>query len=173
FMSRDGWITKYDLWTLTALAEVRAGINSRNIALSSDGKHIAVANYLPHSLVVLSSADLSVEKIFAGKDKNGAPSRISPVYQARPSNLFIAALKDVAEIWEISTGLDSPPVYSGLVHSFEKGMVEALPSSQGMLSLRRIEVPEPLDNFFFDPSYRNLIGSARDGTAGGCYSVLC
>jgi hypothetical protein len=165
FMSRDGWITKYDLWTLTTLAEVRAGINSRNIALSSDGKHIAIANYLPPSLVVLSSADLSVEKMFEGKDKKGVPSRISAVYQARPRNSFIAALKDVPEIWEISTGADAPPVYSGLVHSYEKGMVEALPSSQGMFSLRRIEVPEPLDDFFFDPSYRNLVGSARDGTA--------
>ena len=34
FMSRDGWVSKYDLWTLTMLAEVRAGINSRNIAIS-------------------------------------------------------------------------------------------------------------------------------------------
>jgi len=29
--------------------------------------------------------------------------------------------------------------------------------------LRRIEIPEPLDDFFFDPPYRNLIGSAREG----------
>lgn len=165
FMSRDGWVTKYDLWTLTVLAEVRAGINSRNIALSSDGRHIAVANYLPHSLVILSSADLRVERIFEGRDKKGASSRISAVYQARPRNSFIAALKDVPEIWEIATGADAPPVYSGLVHSYEQGMVEGLPSSQGLFALRRIEVPEPLDDFFFDPPYRNLIGSARGGTA--------
>jgi cytochrome c553 len=165
FMSRDGWITKYDLWTLTVLGEVRAGINSRNIALSSDGRHIAVANYLPHSLVILSSADLSVERIFEGRDKGGASSRISAVYQARPRNSFIAALKDVAEIWEISTDPDAPPVYAGLVHSHEKGMIEGLPSSQGLFAMRRIEVPEPLDDFFFDPPYRNLIGSARGGTA--------
>jgi hypothetical protein len=29
--------------------------------------------------------------------------------------------------------------------------------------LRRIEVDEPLDDFFFDQPYRHLIGSARDG----------
>jgi mono/diheme cytochrome c family protein/WD40 repeat protein len=165
FMSRDGWVTKYDLWTFTKLAEVRAGINSRNIALSSDGKHVAVANYLPHSLVMLSSADLSVERIFEGKDKKGASSRISAVYQARPRNSFIAALKDVPEIWEISTDPNAPAIYSGLVHSYEKGMVEALPSSQGLFALRRIEAPEPLDDFFFDPPYRNLIGSERGGSA--------
>jgi cytochrome c553 len=165
FMSRDGWVTKYDLWTLRVLAEVRAGINSRNIALSSDGKHIAVGNYLPHSLVILSSADLSVERIFDGRDKKGASSRISAVYQAQPRDSFIVALKDVPEIWEIATSAEAPPVYSGLVHSYEKGMVEGLPTSRGLFALRRIEVPEPLDDFFFDPPYRNLIGSARGGTA--------
>ena len=165
FMSRDGWVTKYDLWTLTTIAEVRGGINSRNIAMSSDGKHIAVANYLPHSLVILSSEDLSVEHVVEGRDKNGKSSRISAVYQARPRNSFIAALKDVPEVWEISTDPDAPAVYGGMVHSYEKGMVEALPSSQGLFALRRIEVPEPLDDFFFDPPYRNLIGSAREGHA--------
>jgi cytochrome c553/WD40 repeat protein len=165
FMSRDGWVSKYDLWTLTMLAEVRAGINARNIAISRDGKHIAVANYLPHTLVMLSAEDLSVEKIFEVKDKRGNSSRVSAVYQARPRDSFIAALKDVPEIWEIATDPNAPPVYSGFVHSHEKGMVEALPSSQGLFALRRIETPEPLDDFFFDPPYRNLIGSAREGRA--------
>ena len=165
FMSRDGWVSKYDLWTLTMLSEVRAGINSRNIAISRDGKHIAVANYLPRTLVVLSAEDLSVEKVFDVRDKKGNPSRVSAVYQARPRDSFIAALKDVPEIWEIATDPNAPPVYAGLVHSHEKGMVEALPSSQGLFALRRIETPEPLDDFFFDPPYRNLIGSAREGRA--------
>lgn len=165
FMSRDGWVSKYDLWTLTMLAEVRAGINSRNIAISRDGMHIAIANYLPHTLVILSVADLSIEKIFDVKDKKGKLSRVSAVYQAPPRNSFIAALKDVPEIWEIATDPDAAPVYAGLVHSYEKGMVEGLASSQGLFALRRIEITEPLDDFFFDPPYRNLIGSAREGKA--------
>lgn len=165
FMSRDGWVTKYDLWSLTVIAEVRAGINSRNIALSSDGKYVAVANYLPHTLVILSSEDLSVRRILDVRDRKGKSSRVSAVYQARPRNSFIAALKDVPEIWEIATDPAAPPVFGGFVHSHEKGMVEGLASSQGLFSLRRIEVPQPLDDFFFDPSYRHLIGSARDGKA--------
>ena len=165
FMSRDGWITKYDLWTLNTVAEARAGINSRNIAVSRDGEHLAVANYLPHTLVILSTEDFSVEKIFSATDRKGASSRVSAVYQARPRNSFVVALKDVPEIWEIATDPNAPPVYSGLVHSHEKGMVEAMPASQGLFALRRIEVPQPLDDFFFDRDYRNLIGSARDGEA--------
>ena len=53
FASRDGWISKYDLWGLELIAEVRAGINTRNLAISHDGQVLAVANYLPHSLVLL------------------------------------------------------------------------------------------------------------------------
>jgi len=165
FMWRDGWVSKYDLWTLTMLAEVRAGINARNIAISRDGKHIAVANYLPRTLVMLSAEDLSVEKIFDVKDRNGNPSRVSAVYQARPRDSFIAALKDVPEIWEIATDPNAPPVYTGLVHSYERGMEEGVPASQGLFAHRRITVPEPLDDFFFDPSYDYLVGSAREGRA--------
>jgi len=159
FMSRDGWVAKYDLWTLTLIAEVRAGINSRNIALSKDGKYVAVANYLPHSLVILSADDLSVKRVFDVKDSKGKSSRVSAVYQAPPRNAFIAALKDVPEIWEIATGPAAPPAAAGPM------MSQGPAVSQELFALRRVEVPEPLDDFFFDPPYRNLVGSARGGKA--------
>jgi len=165
FMSRDGWVSKYDLWAFSMVAEVRAGINSRNIAMSKDGKHLAVANYLPHTLVILSTEDLSIERIFKVADKDGNSSRVSAVYQAPPRNSFIVALKDVPEVWEIATDPNAPPVFTGLVHSHEKGMQEALSNNYGLFALRRIEVSEPLDDFFFSPSYRSLLGSARDGTS--------
>jgi mono/diheme cytochrome c family protein len=163
FMSRDGWVTKYDLWSLQTVAEARAGINSRNIAISADGRWLAVANYLPHSLVILAADDLGVARIFEAKDLRGTSSRVSAVYQARPRDSFIVALKDVPEIWEVATDPTARPVYPGLVHSYEKGMEEGLGASSGLFALRRIAVPEPLDDFFFDPDYRHLIGSARDG----------
>lgn len=163
FMSRDGWVTKFDLWGLKPVSEVRAGINSRNIAMSRDGKHLAVANYLPQSLVILTTDTLAVEKIFDVKDKHGNGSRVSAVYQAPQRDSFIAALKDVPEVWEIATNPEAEPVFGGLVHSYEKGMEESLPAGSGLFALRRIEVPEPIDDFFFDPDYRNLIGAARDG----------
>jgi len=137
FGSRDGWVTKFDLYTLEILAEVRAGINTRNIAISPDGSSIAVANYLPHTLVMLNATDLAVEKIFDVSSKDGESSRVSAVYQAPKRNSFIAALKDVPEIWEIK--LEQGP------------------------KLRRLIIDEPLDDFFFDQSYRHLLGSSRDG----------
>jgi dihydro-heme d1 dehydrogenase len=77
----------------------------------------------------------------------------------------VAALKDVPEIWEISTDPNADPIFEGMVHSHEKGMVEGLASSQGLFALRRIAVEEPLDDFFFDKDYRHLFGSTRGGTS--------
>jgi len=141
FGSRDGWITKYDLWTLSVVAEVRAGINMRNIALSSDGKWVAAANYLPASLVILSAVDLSPVKQFDVADAGGTPSRVSAVYQAPDRKSFVAALKDVPEVWEIPT--------------------TAAPD----FPLRRIAVADAIDDFFFDPGYRHLLGASRDGSS--------
>jgi dihydro-heme d1 dehydrogenase len=165
-MSRDGWVQKYDLWSLAEVGRVRAGLNSRNIAISKDGQHLAVANYLPRSLTILSVEDLSVERVFDVVGKDGTSSRVSAVYQAPQRDSFILALKDTPEVWEIATDPDAEAVYEGFVHSYEKGMVEALASSSGLFALRRIEVSEPLDDFFFTPDYRNLIGAARDGARG-------
>lgn len=165
-MSRDGWVQKYDLWSLAEVGRIRAGLNSRNIAISKDGRYLAVANYLPRTLTILSTGDLSVERVFDVVANDGAASRVSAVYQAPQRDSFILALKDAPEIWEIATDPEAEPVYEGKVHSYEKGMVEALPSSEGLFALRRIEVSEPIDDFFFTPDYRHLIGASRDGARG-------
>lgn len=165
-MSRDGWVQKYDLWSLHQVGRIRAGLNSRNIAISHDGKWLAVSNYLPMSLTILSTDDLSVARVMPVVAKDGSKSRVSAVYQAPQRKSFILALKDAPEIWEVATDPDADPVYEGFVHSREKGMIEALPSSQGLFSRRRIEISEPLDDFFFSDDYRNLIGAARDGKRG-------
>ncbi|MGA7266392.1 MAG: cytochrome D1 domain-containing protein, partial [Aestuariivirga sp.] len=102
-MSRDGWVQKYDIWSLAEVGRVRAGLNSRNIAISHDGQWLAVANYLPHTLTILSTADLSVAKVIDVSARDGATSRVSAVYQAPRRKSFVLALKDAAEIWEIAT----------------------------------------------------------------------
>lgn len=166
FVSRDGWVLRYDLWSLERVAEVRAGINARNIAISADGRVLAVANYLPHTLVFLEAATLRPLKVIeVGDRKRQKSSRVSAVYAAPPRNSFVVAMKDIAELWEIDWRPDAPPVFEGFVHSHEKDMVEALPSSAGPFPIRRIdELPEPMDDFVFDPAWRHVVGSSRDGT---------
>ncbi|MFN3594419.1 MAG: cytochrome D1 domain-containing protein, partial [Thiobacillaceae bacterium] len=159
--SRDGWVTKYDLWNLRVVAEVRAGINTRNLAVSSDGRYVLVANYLPHTLVALSGRDLSLVRLIPVVGANGKTSRVSAVYDARPRASFIAALKDIAEVWEIP--YDGRPVYGGLVHDWQ--YQEAV-AERGPLPVRRIELEQILDDFFFDPTYTYLLGASRAAPRG-------
>jgi hypothetical protein len=161
FGSRDGRITKYDLWRLEVVAEVRAGLNMRNIAVSADGRWVMAANYLPHS-VALFDADLRLVKLYPATDRTGtSSSRVSAVYDAAPRKSFVVALKDVPELWEISYDPQAEPVYEGYVHDYRMG--EAI-ATRGQFAIRRTSLDEPLDDFFFDASYRHAIGTARPKT---------
>ncbi len=142
-MSRDGWVQKYDIWSLKEIGRLRAGLNSRNIAMSRDGKWLAVSNYLPMTLTIISTDDLGVVRVVPIVAKDRSSSRVSAVYQAPQRNSFILALKDAPEVWEINTDGEN--------------------AAAELFALRRIEVSEPIDDFFFDDAYRNLIGAARDG----------
>lgn len=158
FGSRDGWITKYDLWNLTVVAEVRAGLNMRNVAVSSDGRWVMAANFLPNTLALF-DADLKLVRSYpAGTLDGKGSSRVSAVYDAAPRQSFVVALKDIAELWEISYDPKAAPIFDGLVHDYKMGEAIAKP---GFLGVRRTPLEEPLDDFFFDQSYRHAIGTPR------------
>ncbi|BAL25825.1 nitrite reductase [Azoarcus sp. KH32C] len=160
FASRDGWITKYDLWNLKVITEIRAGINTRNVAVSPDGKHVAVANYLPNTLVLL-DGDLKLQKSIAVTDREGkTSSRVSAVYEATPRKSFVAALKDVPEVWEISFDPAAPEIPAGFIHDYKyrEGAFVA-----GYLNPRRTELADPLDDFFFTQDYSTVLGASREG----------
>ena len=163
FASRDGWVSKYDLWNLATVAEVRAGINTRNIAVSGDGRWVIAGNYLPHTLVVLDARDLTLVKILPVVDRKGVSSRVSAVYDAAPRKSFIVALKDVPEVWELTYDPNAPPVFEGYVHDYR--MAEGV-AEQGPFPVRRIVLDDVLDDFFFDQKYDHLIGAAREAGKG-------
>jgi len=167
FGSRDGWITKFDLWNLKTVAEVRAGINMRNIAVSSDGKWVIAANYLPHN-VVLFDSDLKLSRTYEARTLDGQQSsRVSAVYDATPRSSFVVALKDLPELWEISYNPKAAPIYDGLVHDYKMGEGIAKP---GFLGVRRTPLEEPLDDFFFSQDYAYALGASRphaDGSPSG------
>ena len=163
FASRDGWVSKFDIWNLKVVAEIRAGINTRNVAVSGDGKYLAVANYLPQTLVLL-DADLNVLKVHAVKDKDGRTgSRVSAVYDAAPRQSFVAALKDVPELWEISYNPKADDVPIGMIHDFQYKEGAFIP---GFLNPRRTYLSEPLDDFFFTQSYDEVMGTSREAGKG-------
>jgi hypothetical protein len=164
FASRDGWVSKFDLYSLRYVAEIRAGINSRNLAVSSDGRYALLGNYLPHTLVLLDAGDLSPIKLIPVRDAAGISSRVSAVYDAPPRHSFIAALKDIPEVWEIPYDDDPLPVYNGPMHDYRMGEGMALQS--GRFPVRRIRLDDYLDDFFFSQDYRELVGAARNAKNG-------
>jgi len=160
FGSRDGWVTKFDLWNLKVVAEVRAGINTRNVAASPDGRHLAVANYLPHTLVLL-DGDLNLVKVLDAVDSDGKrSSRVSAVYEATPRQSFIAALKDVPEVWEISFDPAAEEIPLGQVHDYQFHEGSFV---RGYLNPRRTVLEDVLDDFFFTQDYSTLMGASREG----------
>lgn len=142
FASRDGWVSVYDLHNLTMVAETRAGLNTRNLAVSNDGRWVLVGNYLPGNLVLLDARDLSLVKIIDARGQDGTPSRVSAVYTAPPRDSFVVALKDVQEVWELS--------YAG----------------EPDFQPRRIVARDFLDDFSFTPDYRHLLATSRKAHGG-------
>ncbi|MBO3277923.1 nitrite reductase [Pseudomonas schmalbachii] len=142
FASRDGWITLYDLHNLKTIAEIRVGLNTRNLAVSDDGRWALAGNYLPGNLVLLDARDLSLVQVIPAQDLAGKPSRVSAVYTAPPRHSFVVALKDVHELWELP--------YAG----------------QQPVTPRRLQVQDYLDDFSFTPDYRYLLGSSRQSSGG-------
>ncbi len=165
FASRDGWITKYDIWNLKQVGEIRAGINTRNLAVSGDGKWIMVANYLPNNLVLLDAVDMTLKKVIPAVSLKGEQksSRVSAVYDATPRKSFIAAMKDIPEVWEISYDPKAAPVADGFVHDYRMGEGDFKP---GQFTPRRIYLTDYLDDFFFTQSYDELMGTSRDTNRG-------
>jgi mono/diheme cytochrome c family protein/DNA-binding beta-propeller fold protein YncE len=141
YSSRDGWISKFDLYTLKPVAEIRAALNTRNIALSHDGRYVLAGNYLPRTLVMLDAKDMRLLKVDNVRGSTGQTSRVSAVYQAAPRHSFVVALKDIPEVWELTYGNPS-------------------------IEQRRIPVRTALDDFFFDPDYNYLVGADRASRKG-------
>ncbi|MHC5226546.1 cytochrome D1 domain-containing protein [Ignatzschineria sp. LJL83] len=142
FASRDGWVSQYDLYNLTFIAETRVALNSRNLAMSYDGKWIMVGNYLPGTLVVLNAEDLSFVKEIPILGEDGIASRASAVYTAPPRDSFIVALKDTQEVWEFPY-IDNPD-----------------------FNFRRIITDDYLDDFSFTPDYQYLLATSRKSKDG-------
>ena len=159
FSSRDGWISKYDMYNLKWVAEIRVGINTRNLAISADGHYLMVANYLPHTMVLLDTRDLSPIKLYEAKNLQGKSSPVSAVYSSPPSNSFFAAFKDISELWEISYADEPPHGFGMWMHDYRVDSGENTKAQP--FPLRRILVNDYLDDFFFDKDYISIVGVTR------------
>ena len=77
-------------------------------------------------------------------------------YYARKS--FVAALKDVPEVWEISYDPKAEPIATGYIHDYQYKEGSFVP---GYLNPRRTQLDDVLDDFFFTQDYVEVMGTAR------------
>jgi len=125
---------------------------------------VMVANYLPHSLVLLDAKDLSLVKIIPALNAAGdKTSRVSAVYDAAPRKSFVPRHSVVRAAWEISYDPDAAPVAEGLVHDFQYREGHFTP---GMFYPQRTMLKDYLDDFFFTQSYDEILGSSRSASKG-------
>lgn len=94
-VSRDGWVTKYDIVGLKKAGSIRAGISSRNIAISSDSRTLAIANLLPSNLVIIDTETMKPVKTIEAEGTFGA------VYSLPEKGEFVVSMKDRPELFVI------------------------------------------------------------------------
>lgn len=89
--TRDGTLVEYDLVRGGLRSKVKVAVNTRNLAVSSDGNFVAAANQLPRGLVVL---DGRLHPL-ASFPLAGQPSG---VYQMPGAESFVLTLRDVPRL---------------------------------------------------------------------------
>ena len=96
-LGRDGWLYRYDLYSLKPVAKVRVGIDARGIAISNDNKYIIAGLYVPKAAVILDAKTLELVKYINISDVN---SRVCSVNDMEGA--FLIALKEGGEVWKIN-----------------------------------------------------------------------
>ncbi len=91
-VTRDGTLVQYDLDRGVPRTRIKVGVNTRNIAISSDGRFVAAANQLPQSLVILDESLVPLALF----PLDGQPSA---VYQVPGRQRFIVTLRDRPKIY--------------------------------------------------------------------------
>lgn len=113
--TRNGLLSRVDLQKKVVDAEAQTSQNSIDIAISQDGRYIAVAEYFPGGLTVLDSATLEVVHRFEADPldpnykeqgdlagKAVGRSRVTGAVDA-PGGRFVCVQMEAAEIWIIDT----------------------------------------------------------------------
>ncbi|MBI4968924.1 MAG: hypothetical protein HZC25_12475 [Rhodospirillales bacterium] len=169
-IGQDGWIERIDLASLRASGRIRVGRAASGLALSEDGAWLLAALDRPGQLVALRAPELELFRVIPARSDRGQPSSAGAVQTVPGRASFVALLPEIAEIWELSHDALAPPVYSGMVHSFEKGLEEAVGETQPF-ARRRTKAQAALGAFFLSPDGVEIGGAAVDGSGGAIYNL--
>lgn len=161
--TNDAWVLRVDLAQARLVAEARVGQVAGPVALSATGggfpSVLAVATTEPNTLALLDE-NLQVLKVMNITDKTGQTS--SPIAMLRTApkrHSFVASLRDVPELWELSYNPKAPDIAMGMVHDFQYREGSFVP---GYLNPQRIALPTPALDFYLTNEGHEVLTAHRD-----------
>lgn len=115
-ISRNGWLTKIDLYSLQVVGKVRVGLDSRGTAISRDGKYVIAGNYIPNSAVIVDAKTLQPVKVietFGVNPKGEAvKSRVAGLVPTPIGPYFEIVLKEAGQVWVLDYSKPDFPIVS-------------------------------------------------------------
>lgn len=112
--SRQGWLSKIDLYGGERVARLRGGFSGRDVAVSADDEYVIAGYYNPNHAVVADADTLEpIECIPArATDPDGreVDSRVSALRDVPGERLFLVTLKDAGTVWLVDYDDESFPV---------------------------------------------------------------
>ncbi|EMA27342.1 cytochrome D1 domain-containing protein [Halobiforma nitratireducens] len=104
-MARDGQLFKLDLFGLNRVASCRVGTDARDLALSRNSNYLIGGLYNPGQLFIVDAETMEPLKQIStqGIDLDGqfVESRVCALYDAPNQGVFVAALKELGQVWLI------------------------------------------------------------------------
>ncbi|GIX43275.1 MAG: protein NirF [Leptospiraceae bacterium] len=96
--TRNGKLNRINLETKEYDGYIETSKNSIGLAISQDGQTIAVSEYEPGGITIVSVKDFKIKQVIPAKIDNNKYSKITGLVDG-PENSFICALMDSNEIW--------------------------------------------------------------------------
>lgn len=163
--TEGGWLHKLDLERRQWVAHVQTGSNSGKplIAVSGDGRWVAVAHECAHTLLVLDT-ELKPIKLVPIRDRDAKfKASVMAIHTAASRNSFILVLRDIAELWEISYDPRAPEIPIGVIHDFQYREGAFVP---GFLNPARTTLPQPVADYIVSPDSNEVMVAAMQDQSG-------
>jgi protein NirF len=96
--TRNGKLNRIDIENKEFAGYIETSKNSIGLAISQDGQTIAVSEYEPGGITIVSVKDFKIQQVIPAKTGENQSSRITGLVDG-PNNSFICALMDYNEVW--------------------------------------------------------------------------
>ncbi len=122
--TRDGVLSRIDLQKLLVTGTIKTSKNSIDLAISQDGRHLAVAEYIPGGVSIIDLKSFKVAKQISSAEGDlpgTGNARMTGMVDA-PGNLFLATSIEGYEVWVIDAGRDEFPIRHKVALGDELGL---------------------------------------------------